>query len=129
MYYTLLLLELKRGCIQILCRRHPFWSYPAGLTIDDPPCVTKAEVSLSLFTPLSPSLFTPHQILYRASLTPDTSDYLIRWTRTITELRQPENNSRAPTPILWPDYHPSWLTCVVQDVAITNMNNKHIALV
>ena len=23
--------------IQILCRRHPFWSYPAGLTIADPP--------------------------------------------------------------------------------------------
>ena len=22
--------------IQILCRRHPFWSYPAGLTIADP---------------------------------------------------------------------------------------------
>ena len=94
-----------------------------------PAALTKAEVSPSLFTPLSPSLFTPHQILYMASLTPDTSDYLIRWTRTITELRQPQNNSWAPTPILWPDYHPSWLTCMVQDVAITNMNNKHIALV
>ena len=23
--------------IQILCRRHPFWSYPAGLTIAEPP--------------------------------------------------------------------------------------------
>ena len=23
--------------IQILCRRYTFWSYPAGLTIDDPP--------------------------------------------------------------------------------------------
>ena len=23
--------------IQILCRRHPCWSYPAGLTIADPP--------------------------------------------------------------------------------------------
>ena len=46
--------------IQILCRRHPLLSYPAGLTI--------AEVSLSLFTPLSPSLFTSHEILCRASL-------------------------------------------------------------
>ena len=55
-------MKLKRGLyrFQILCRRHPFWSYPAGLTI--------AEVSPSLFTPLSPSLFTPHQILYSASL-------------------------------------------------------------
>ena len=47
--------------IQIPCRRHPFWSYPAGLT--------KAEVSPSVCTPLSPSLFTPHQILYSPSLT------------------------------------------------------------
>ena len=53
---------LKEGLyrIQILCRHHPFWSYPAGLPI--------AEVSPSLFTPLSPSLFTPHQILYRPAL-------------------------------------------------------------
>ena len=35
-------------------------SWPAG--------VTKAEVSPSLFTPLLPSLFTPHQILYSAPL-------------------------------------------------------------
>ena len=30
---------LKEGLyiIQILCRRHPFWSNPAGLTIADPP--------------------------------------------------------------------------------------------
>ena len=30
---------IKEGLyrIQILCRRHPFWSYPAGLTIADPP--------------------------------------------------------------------------------------------
>ena len=46
--------------IQILCRRHPFWSYPAGLTT--------AEVSPSVCTPLPPSLFTPHQILYSPSL-------------------------------------------------------------
>ena len=28
---------IKEGLyrIQILCRRHPFWSYPAGLTIAD----------------------------------------------------------------------------------------------
>ena len=31
--------------IQILCRRYTFWSYPAG--------ITKAEISPSLFTPLS----------------------------------------------------------------------------
>ena len=56
-------LALKEGLyrIQILCRRHPFWSYPAWLT--------KAAVSLSVCTPLSPSLFTPHQILYSPSLT------------------------------------------------------------
>ena len=31
--------KLKEGLyrIQILCRRHPFWSYHAGLTIADPP--------------------------------------------------------------------------------------------
>ena len=31
--------KIKEGLcrIQILCRRHPFWSYPAGLTITDPP--------------------------------------------------------------------------------------------
>ena len=30
---------IKEGLyrIQILCRRHPLWSYPAGLTIADPP--------------------------------------------------------------------------------------------
>ena len=30
--------NIKEGLyrIQILCRRHPFWSYPAGLTIADP---------------------------------------------------------------------------------------------
>ena len=56
-------LRLKEGLyrIQILCRRHPFWSYPAGLTI--------AEVSRSVCTPLSPSLFTPRQIIYSPSLT------------------------------------------------------------
>ena len=29
--------EQKLYGIQILCRRHPFWSYPTGLTIADPP--------------------------------------------------------------------------------------------
>ena len=30
---------IKEGLyrIQILCRRHPFWPYPAGLTIANPP--------------------------------------------------------------------------------------------
>ena len=47
--------------IQILYRRHPFWSYPAGLT--------QAEVPPSVCTPQSPSLFTTQQILYSPSLT------------------------------------------------------------
>ena len=46
--------------ILILCPHHPFWSYSVGLTI--------AEESLSVCTPLPPSLFTLHQILYSPSL-------------------------------------------------------------
>ena len=54
--------SIKEGLyrIKIICRRHPFWSYPAGLT--------KADVSPSVCTPLSPSLFTPHQIIYSPAL-------------------------------------------------------------
>ena len=58
--------------IQILCRRYTFWSYPAGLTIADPPDNKRLSIAESIhttFTPLSPSLFTPHQILYSAPLT------------------------------------------------------------
>ena len=63
---------LKRGCIEF---KYYADAIHSGLT---PPAhrfnnswlavLTKAEVSPSLFTPLSPSLFTRHQILYRASL-------------------------------------------------------------
>ena len=52
--------------IQILCRRHPFSSYTAGLTIAEPS--GEAEVSPSVLTPLSPSVFTPHQIIFSPSL-------------------------------------------------------------
>ena len=72
----------SRGCIkgtlyiiQILCRRYTFWSYPAGLTIADPPGKQKLKYRRvyshhfhTTFTPLSPSLFTPHTIIYRAPL-------------------------------------------------------------
>ena len=63
---------LKEGLyrIQILCRRHPFWSYPAGLT--------KAEVSPSVCTPLSPILFTPQQILYSPALMFSNSRHVAR---------------------------------------------------
>ena len=57
--------------IQILCRRYTFWSYPAGLTIADPPDNKRLSIAESIhttFTPLSPSLFTPHEILYSAPL-------------------------------------------------------------
>ena len=57
--------------IQILCRRYTFWSYPAGLTIadrrDNKSC-SIAESIHTTFSSLSPSLFTPHQILYSAPL-------------------------------------------------------------
>ena len=36
-YYIALCFKEGLYRIQILCRRHPFWSYPAGLTIADPP--------------------------------------------------------------------------------------------
>ena len=57
--------------IQILCRRYTFWSYPAGLTIADPRDNKSRNIAESIhtkFTPPSPSLFTPHQILYSAPL-------------------------------------------------------------
>ena len=72
--------------IQILCRRYQFWSYPAGdlaprrFNNSWPAGLTKAEVSPSLFTQLSPSLFPPHQILYRASLNGHTLRETIRRT-------------------------------------------------
>ena len=74
-------IHVKEGLyrIKLLCRRHPYWSYPAGLTIADlPPAgLTKAEVSPSLFTLPSPSLFTPHQILYSPSLIDHSSPNII----------------------------------------------------
>ena len=78
---SLLIGLLKRGCrIQILCRCHPFWSYPTGWTIASWPTVlTNAEVSPSLATPLSPSLFTPHQLLYRASLKRGYIEFGVVW--------------------------------------------------
>ena len=49
-----------------------------------PTVLTKAEVSASLFTPLSPSLFTPQQILHRASLTFDMAYLLVVVSHMIT---------------------------------------------
>ena len=36
-WYAYVLLKGAMYIIQILCRRYTFWSYPAGLTIADPP--------------------------------------------------------------------------------------------
>ena len=64
---------LKRGCIEFKYYADGIHSgltppgnnsWPAGLT--------KAELSPTVCTPLSPTLFTPHQILYRASLIIDS---------------------------------------------------------
>ena len=63
--------QLKRGCIEF---KYYADTIHSGLT--PPRRLTKAEVSPSLFTPLSPSLFTPRQILYRASLSDDQGSEL-----------------------------------------------------
>ena len=50
---------IKEGLyrIKILCRRHPFWSYPRRVNNSWPAGLTKAEVSPSVCTPLSLSVY------------------------------------------------------------------------
>ena len=72
--------------IQILCRRYTLWSYPAG--------ITKAEVSPSLYTPLSQHyrrVYSHHTKFYTVPLHSRTSKSIYRQNVSIWTISAEKN--------------------------------------